>query len=360
MEKTVTERKALIAMSGGVDSSMAALLTQQLGYTCIGCTMKLHNTTELTPADSRSCCTLDDAEDARSVAYRLGMPFYVFNYTDDFYEKVVCKFAECYLNGKTPNPCIDCNRYMKFDKLAERAELLGCSHVVTGHYARIEWDGTRYRLKKALDQTKDQSYVLYSLTQQQLAHILFPLGELSKTQVRAMAAENGFITADKPDSQDICFAPDGNYAKVIEESSGKISPPGLFVSSDGQVLGQHKGIIHYTIGQRRGLGIAYAYPLYVVKICPENNTVVLGPKAELMSTRAIVRDINWISGIAPSAPFSCKVKIRYRHAEQPVEVIPTGADSAELRFPEAQRAITPGQAAVFYAGDEVLGGGVLQ
>ncbi|MCQ2452849.1 MAG: tRNA 2-thiouridine(34) synthase MnmA [Oscillospiraceae bacterium] len=360
MSDTQTKSKALIAMSGGVDSSMAALLARQQGYDCIGCTMKLHTAAREDLPGSRSCCTLDDAEDARSVAYSLGMPFYVFNYTDDFRDRVICKFADCYLSGKTPNPCIDCNRYMKFEKLQERAAVLGCDKVVTGHYARIEQKDGLYQLKKALDPTKDQSYVLYSLTQQQLAHTLFPLGEYTKTEIRRMAAEHGFVTAHKPDSQDICFAPDGDYAKVIEEVSGRPCPPGNFVTLKGEILGRHKGIIHYTVGQRRGLGIAYAYPLYVIRICPEDNTVVVGPREALMTREARVREINWISGQAPDKPFTCQVKIRYRHPEQPVEVIPTGPDSALLRFPEDQRAVTPGQAAVFYEGDLVLGGGVLQ
>ena len=249
--------KALIAMSGGVDSSVAAYLMKQKGYDCIGCTMRLR--CEEVPEDEHGCCTLSDVEDARSVAMAMGFPYYVFNFCDRFQEKVIDKFVACYEQGRTPNPCIDCNRYLKFDALFQRAKVLGCDFVVTGHYARIERENDRYVLKKALDPTKDQSYVLYTLTQEQLAHIQFPLGEFSKTQTRRIAAENGFISAQKPDSQDICFVPDGDYAAVIEHLTGKPSVPGDFVDTEGKVIGRHRGIIHYTIGQRKAAYQADGY-----------------------------------------------------------------------------------------------------
>lgn len=351
--------KALIAMSGGVDSSVAALLTKQKGIECIGCTMKLFEGEE--PVGERTCCSLNDVEDARSVAMRIGMPYYVFNFKDEFGEKVMRKFACSYLEGRTPNPCIDCNRYLKFGKLHDRAKELGCDYVVTGHYARIEKseDGI-YHLKKALNPEKDQSYVLYTMTQDELKATLFPLGKMSKAEVRKFAEENGFVNADKAESQDICFAPDGDYAGAVERITGTTSQPGDFVDVSGNVLGRHKGIIHYTIGQRKGLGISSTEPYYVCRICPENNTVVLGRGEDLMSREAGIRDVNWISGNAPEESVRCKVKIRYRHKEQAATVEPEGKGRAKVIFDEPQRAVTPGQAAVFYDGDEVLGGGVIE
>lgn len=352
--------KALIAMSGGVDSSLAAKLMKDKGFDCIGCTMKLYHNEDVGIERSRTCCSLDDVEDARSVAYKLGMPFYVFNFTDAFRDTVIRKFIESYENGITPNPCIDCNRYMKFDKLYERAKTLGCDYIVTGHYARIEEQAGKFVLKKALDETKDQSYVLYFMTQDQLVHTMFPLGSMQKTEVRAIAEESGFVNADKPDSQDICFVPNGDYASVIELQTGKESAEGNFVDKQGNNLGRHKGVIHYTIGQRKGLGVSSTEPLYVCNICPKDGNVVLGSNDDLFSREADVSDFNWISGEVPGSEFRCKAKIRYRQPEQWVTVIPTGADTVHIVFDEPQRAITPGQAAVFYDGDTVLGGGTIK
>ena len=353
-------KKALIAMSGGVDSSLAAKLMKDKGFDCIGCTMKLYHNEDVGIERSRTCCSLDDVEDARSVAYKLGMPFYVFNFTDAFRDTVIRKFIESYENGITPNPCIDCNRYMKFDKLYERAKTLGCDYIVTGHYARIEEENGKFVLKKALDETKDQSYVLYFMTQDQLVHTMFPLGSMQKTEVRAIAKESGFVNADKPDSQDICFVPIGDYASVIELQTGKESAEGNFVDKQGNNLGRHKGVIHYTIGQRKGLGVSSTEPLYVCNICPKDGNVVLGSNDDLFSREAEVSEFNWISGEVPGSEFRCKAKIRYRQPEQWVTVIPTGADTVHIVFDEPQRAITPGQAAVFYDGDTVLGGGTIK
>lgn len=351
--------KILVAMSGGVDSSVAAKLLTDAGHECIGCTMKLYENEDIGIPRGHTCCSLDDVEDARQVAYRLKMPYYVFRFSDDFKEKIIGKFVSAYENGITPNPCIDCNRYMKFDRLYERARVLGYDHIATGHYAQIEEKDGVYFLKKAVDPAKDQSYVLYSLAQEQLAHTLFPLGGLCKEQTRELARAGGFLNADKPDSQDICFVPDGNYAAAIERFSGKAAEPGNFVDESGRVLGQHRGIIHYTIGQHKGLGLYSHEKRFVLRIDAVSNTVVLGEEERLFRRNAAVKEINWISGVAPAAPVRCAVKIRYRQKEQPATLTPVGETCAELLFDEPQRAITPGQAAVFYDGDVVLGGGVL-
>ena len=352
--------KALIAMSGGVDSSVAAKLTLDMGYDCIGCMMKLYDISDEGVIDgpnaSRTCCSVDDAEDARSVAYRLGMPFYVFNFKDEFRQQVIDRFIDSYLKGITPNPCIECNRHLKFERLYQRALELGCDKIVTGHYARIEYNGERYVLKKGLDASKDQSYVLFRLTQELLAHTLFPLGALSKDESRQIAAENGFVNASKPDSQDICFVPDGDYASVIERYTGVKVPGGDFVDMSGKVLGRHKGIIHYTIGQRRGLGISAPEPLYVIAIDVPGNKVVLGPDEALFKREVFAEDVNWIPGGDIPAEYRCLAKIRYHHREQPGTLYADG-DGLRFVFDEPQRAITPGQSLVLYDGDEVLGGG---
>ena len=256
--------KVLIAMSGGVDSSAAAFLMKEQGCECIGATMKLFHNEDIGVSRTKTCCSLEDVEDARLVALRLGIPYYVFNFSDDFKGQVIDRFISSYERGATPNPCIDCNRYLKFERLYKRARILGCDAIVTGHYARIEQENGRWLLKKSLDESKDQSYVLYSLTQEQLAHTRMPLGAMHKSETRRIAEEQGFYNADKPDSQDICFVPDGDYAGFIARYTGHDCPAGDFVDESGHVLGQHKGIVHYTVGQRKGLGIAADAPLYVV------------------------------------------------------------------------------------------------
>ena len=351
--------KILVAMSGGVDSAVAAKLLTDAGNDCIGCTMKLYRNEDAGVVPTRTCCSLDDVEDARSVAYQLGMPYYVFNFSDDFREKVIEKFVDSYCRGLTPNPCIDCNRYMKFDKLYRRAALLGCDCIATGHYARIEREGGKYVLKKALDLTKDQSYVLYMLTQEQLAHTLFPLGTLCKHETRRLAAQRGLVNAQKPDSQDICFVPGGDYARVIELHTGHAAARGSFVTSDGRIVGTHNGLIRYTVGQHRGLGLSLPERRYVCRLCPQDNTVVLGTEAELYRRELTVADFNWISGTSPNGAIRCKAKLRYRQQEQPAVATPQSDGSVRLCFDAAQRAVTPGQAAVLYDGDTVLGGGTI-
>ncbi len=353
-------KKALIAMSGGVDSSVAARLMSERGFSCIGCTMKLFNNEDAGVKPSKACCSLEDTEDARSVAYSIGMPYYVFNFTDSFKEEVIARFIRAYEEGRTPNPCIDCNRYEKFGKLYERAQILGCDYIVTGHYARIESTDGQYFLKKGLDPAKDQSYVLYFLTQEMLSRTFFPLGGMHKTEVRALAEQYGFVNADKPDSQDICFVPDGDYASVIETNTGKTYPPGDFTDEEGNVLGRHKGIIHYTVGQRRGLGISSTEPWYVKRLDVPDNRVILSRNQDLFSKEVKVSDFNWISGHAPEGPVRCSAKIRYRHKEQPASAFPEGEDKVTILFDEPVRAVTAGQAAVIYDGDTVLGGGVIQ
>ena len=354
------QKKALIAMSGGVDSSVAAYLTQQAGFDCIGVTMRLYDNLPDEGCDSRTCCSLEDVEDARSVARRLGMPFYAFNFKEDFREKVIEKFIHCYECGLTPNPCIECNRHLKFDHLLRRGMELGCDCVVTGHYAQIKQDEQtgRYILYKAADFSKDQSYVLYSLTQEQLAHTLFPLGDMEKSAVRELAEKNGLINADKPDSQDICFVPNGDYVKVIEEYTSKTYPKGNFVDTSGNVLGQHQGIIRYTVGQRKGLGVALGKPAYVGSKNVETNEVTLCSDEELYSKSVLAKDFNWVAFPTADETFCCKARIRYRHVEQPATVFVYDG-TVRITFDEPQRAATSGQSVVLYDGDTVLGGGII-
>lgn len=355
------KKKALIAMSGGVDSSVAAYFIKEQGYDCIGVTMKLFENEDVQVCQEHSCCTLDDVEDAKSVAYTLGMPHYVFNFSHGFKEDVISRFVWAYENGATPNPCIDCNRFLKFNKLFHRAKELGCDYVVTGHYAQIDFDekADRFLLKKALDPAKDQSYVLYALTQEQLSHTLFPLGGLTKEQTREIAATHGFINADKHDSQDICFVKNGSYGDFIEDYTGRKFPEGAFVTKDGKVLGQHKGIIRYTIGQRKGLGLALPAPMYVTSLDMEKNHVVLGPHEDLFSKELTAKDINLISVDNLYTPTRVKAKVRYRQPEQWATATQIDEGTIKVVFDQPQRAITRGQAVVLYDGNVVVGGGTI-
>lgn len=350
--------KALIAMSGGVDSSVSALIMKNRGYDCIGCTMKLHNNSSEFEQEG-SCCSLKDVEDARAVANRLGMDYYVLNFQDEFKEKVIDKFVNCYLSGTTPNPCIECNASLKFGKLHDKAKELGYDYVVTGHYARITNEDGIYHLRESADISKDQSYVLYKMTQEDLASTVFPLGEMNKEETRKLAVESQLINADKKDSQDICFVPDGDYASVIENVTGRKQKEGDFVLKDGTVIGRHKGIIHYTVGQRKGLGIAWTEPLYVCKIDVEANRVILGYEKDLYEEVLEANEVNWISGKAPAEAFEGTVRTRYHGKKNPAVIYPLGQDRIRVEFKDAVRAITPGQAAVIYIDDEVIGGGVI-
>lgn len=351
--------KAIIAMSGGVDSSVAALLVKKSGIDCIGITMKLigDDTLKISP----SCCTEKDIQDAANVSEKLNIPHFVFNFSANFKEKVVDNFVQCYENGMTPNPCVQCNRYLKFDMLFSEAEKLGGDCVVTGHYARVEYDekSGRYLLKKAKDPTKDQTYVLYSLTQEQLSRAYFPLGEMEKTTVRDLAEENGFINAYKKDSQDICFIKDCKYFEFIEDYTGKKYPEGNFVDTEGNLIGKHKGIIRYTVGQGKKLGLILKEPLYVLEVDHENNKVILGKNDELYKKELLANDINLISVSEIKGEMRVKAKIRYRQHEADATVIQISSDTIKVIFDEPQRAITKGQSVVLYDGDTVVGGGTI-
>ena len=351
------KKRALIGMSGGVDSSVAAYLMQRKGYECIGATMRLYDH----PTEVSTCCSLEDVEDARAVATRLGIRHYVFNFTEDFDRQVVQKFVNSYEQGLTPNPCIDCNRFLKFDRLLRRALELGCDCVVSGHYAQIRQDTEtgRFLLYKAADRKKDQTYFLACLDQHQLAHIRFPLGELTKEEVRQIAQENGFVNARKRDSQDICFVPQGDYTAFLEEYTGKTYPAGDYLDLTGKVLGQHRGAVCYTIGQRKGLGIALGAPAYVCGKDMARNTVTLGPNEALFSQGLLAKDWNWFPFPALLEPMAVTAKIRHSQFEQPATVYPEADGFARVEFAQPQRAITPGQAVVLYSGDMVVGGGTI-
>lgn len=350
----------MIGMSGGVDSSVAAFLLQKESLEVIGATMKLYNNEDIDFVPENTCCSLDDVLDAKSVCARLGIRHYTLNMTDDFKKEVIERFISAYQNGFTPNPCIDCNRYMKFSKMLHKAQELNIDYVATGHYARIEKQGDRYILKKAVDLSKDQSYVLYSLTQEQLKVTKFPLGNYTKQQVREIAEENGFVNARKHESQDICFVPDGDYSKFIEYYTGKTYPCGDFVDMNGKRLGEHKGIIRYTIGQRRGLGLALPASMYVVEKDVDNNKVILGFNDDLFKKEVNVKNISFTACDGLDKPERLCAKIRYNQKEQPATVTQTDENHFTIVFDEPQRAITKGQAAVLYDGDTVVGGGTIE
>ena len=346
-------KHALIAMSGGVDSAAAAVLMQEAGYDCIAVTMKL-----IANGGSR-CCSLEDINDARNAAWKLGIPHYVLNYTDDFTRYVIEPFVISYEKGETPNPCIECNRFLKFSLLRRRMLELEADVLVTGHYARIEKSGERWILKKGIDPKKDQSYFLYMMSQTELSQTVFPLGTYTKTEVRKLAAQRGLVNAEKKESQDICFAENGDYASFIEDYTGRKSPHGDIVDTHGKILGRHKGLIRYTLGQRRGLGIAYNTPVYVASKNTANNTLVIGDESSLYTKSFTVNKLNCIAYKDLHRPLRLGVKTRYLQKESSALVEQTGSDTAFVEFDMPQSAITPGQAAVFYEGDIVVGGGTI-
>ncbi|MBR5996307.1 MAG: tRNA 2-thiouridine(34) synthase MnmA [Eubacteriaceae bacterium] len=352
------KNKVIVGMSGGVDSAVTAYLLKQAGYEVIGVTLRTWQADE---GQGSRCCDIDDA---RAAADRIGIRYLSFNCTADFQRYVVDPFLEGYRSGITPNPCIECNRYVKWDKLLYYAKLLEGDYIATGHYAYVvKLDNGRYTLKKALHSEKDQTYMLYKLTQEQLAATLMPLGSYTKSAVRKIAEEAGLAVASKPDSQEICFVSNGGYADYIKDNSGAVLPgEGFFVDDSGKILGRHKGIVHYTVGQRKGLGIAFGYPVYVKEIRSSTNEIVLSDEQSLYSSELFCRDVNFmsISGLQPGVPVRCSVKIRYRHEGMPAVITAADNGSVKVRFEEPAKAITPGQSAVFYnEEDEVIGGGVI-
>lgn len=364
--------KIAVAMSGGVDSSAAAAILKEQGHELVGFTMQLWDQRRGINVDENGdplpsrCCSLDDVYDARRVAEELGFPFYVLNLERDFERAVVQPFVTSYLNGETPIPCVSCNSRLKFSSLDRLAVSLGCEKVATGHYARVEFDPdtNRYKLLRGKNEQKDQSYFLWELTQEQLSRALFPLGEMSKPEAREAAREHGLVgVSEKKESQEICFVPDGDYAGFIdryldaEGQTDRLPGTGQIVDTSGRVVGQHGGIQRYTIGQRRGIGIADERPLYVLSLDAENNRVTVGSQEELLSDTFVAAGVNWIPFAEPDGPVRAEVRVRYRHTAAPATITSLPNGRCQVVFDEPQRAITPGQATVFYRGDEVLGGG---
>ena len=357
---TTFKKRIVVAMSGGVDSSVAAALLKEQGHEVIGMTMQIWDYSKFTAQNGEtfgSCCSLDDVYDARRVAQALDIPFYVVNFEKQFQQEVIDEFCNAYFSGRTPNPCVLCNQVLKFDLLLRRARELEADFLATGHYAVIEQDGQGGQvLRKGQDESKDQSYFLFTLTQEQMARVRFPLGSMSKDEVRGHAARFDLPVAEKAESQDICFVPDGDYVRFLEEERGAGRMDGEIVHVSGKVLGRHRGTYRYTVGQRRGLGIAWPEPLFVVGIDAENHQVVVGEKVFLERGTLIVERCNWHIPVPPQ-PLRAACRIRYRHREVPAVITPLADGRAEVHFDESQLGVTPGQAAVFYDEDRVLGGG---
>lgn len=355
------KKTVVVGLSGGVDSSVAAYLLKEQGYDVIGVTMQIWQEEDsCTVEENGGCCGLSAVEDARRVAQKLDIPYYVMNFRKEFQKQVIDYFTREYLEGRTPNPCIACNRYVKWESLLKRSLEIGADYIATGHYARVEQlPNGRYAIRNSVTAKKDQTYALYNLTQEQLARTLMPVGAYTKDEIRKIAEEAGLLVAHKKDSQEICFVPDNDYARFIKNSTGKTIPKGNFVLADGKVIGEHQGIIHYTIGQRKGLNLSMGHPVFVTKIRPDSNEVIIGENEDLFVNTLICDRVNFMAMEGLEEEVRLKAKIRYNHPGAECVISPAEDGKVRVTFDQPQRAITPGQAVVFYQGEYVAGGGII-